>query len=145
MKFIVLFVVLAFTLTGCKDKNLSQKDLTNIPVIRETGNNNQPKETIVNPVSVPSDNATTYTPPRQNSQSDAYHIIVASFSYAERNRAEKLVKDLREKGYPAKIIDSKKRYRISIESFNNMKQANNVRDEYREITDRQDIWILKKD
>lgn len=144
MRFIISFVIAVLIFTACKDKDLSEKDLTNVNIVREF-DNSPVKENSSNTVTAQSDNGKIYNSPRHNTQSDEYHIIVASFSYGERNRAQKLVADLKEKGFPAKTIDSKKRLRVSIESFSNMEQANKARDEYRAITDRQDIWILKKE
>jgi hypothetical protein len=41
------------------------------------------------------------------------------------------------------LISSSQRYRVSIESFPTENEANAARDEYRKITDRQDIWVHK--
>ena len=72
-----------------------------------------------------------------------YHIIVGSFSSAEKKRAEQLVEKLKAQDYPATLISSSQRYRVSIESFPTENEANAARDEYRKITDRQDIWVHK--
>lgn len=152
MKLLIAFFILIYTFTGCQDKKLSPKYLTNISVVRETEESSRntiastPAPTSAEP-SVTAASAPVPSTPQisKTNTPSQYHIIVASFPYAERNRAETLVQKLREKGYPAVVINMKKRYRVSIESFTNESEANAARDEYRKITDRQDIWILKMD
>ena len=56
---------------------------------------------------------------------------------------EQLVEKLKAQDYPATLISSSQRYRVSIESFPTENEANAARDEYRKITDRQDIWVHK--
>jgi hypothetical protein len=70
-------------------------------------------------------------------------ILSWSFSSAEKKRAEQLVEKLKAQDYPATLISSSQRYRVSIESFPTENEANAARDEYRKITDRQDIWVHK--
>ena len=70
-------------------------------------------------------------------------MIVSSFGINEKERAEKLVTQLKVKNYPATLLYSSKRYRVSIESFTSESEANTARDEYRISTDRQDIWVHK--
>lgn len=139
---VIPFFALGLIFTSCKDNSLSPKHLTNVSVVRETvDNNNNESKTPVQPIQ----NENNYIRPTQTTPESEYHIIVGSFSYAEQAKAEKLVKALKEKGYPALIIDAKKRYRISVENFTNPQEANSVRDDYRKITEREDIWILKID
>lgn len=139
MRFVLVFLVLGLSISGCKDKNLSSKHLTCISVVRETEaspSGNQSAQT--QPPSAP---AVSPSVPRQSTAQ--YHIIVASFSAREKARAEKMLSRLKAKNYPATLLYSSNRYRISIESFSSEAEANAARDEYRSITDRQDIWVHK--
>lgn len=140
MKFTLLFLLLSFLLYGCKNKELPAKYLSTITVVRETeGNRNirQTAEEATSPTApIPSQQANIHTGTR-------YHIIVGSFSSAEKKRAEQLVEKLKARDYPATLINSSQRYRVSIESFPTETEANAARDEYRKITDRQDIWVHK--
>lgn len=138
-RYLILLALLFFGMSGCKEKELSSKFLTNIPVMRNIEeSSNTPKQA-----------TTTHTEEKTipavapASSEGKYYIIVGSFGRSERSRAQKLVNGLKSKGYPAEIIDAKGRLRVSIESFTNEKEAEIQRDKYREITDRQDIWIMK--
>lgn len=139
MRFALFFLIFGTIFTACKDKKLSSQHLSTINVVRETesmlsGKQIDKKEERTEPV-----------PQLHEIKRDGtvYHIIVASFGYSEKSRADKLVENLREKGFPASIINSSQRLRVSIESFNSETEAGAARDEYRKITERQDIWILK--
>ncbi|MEG0795050.1 MAG: SPOR domain-containing protein [Odoribacter sp.] len=143
MRLTLAFLILICFITGCKDKEISSKHLSSISVVRETEDNRN--STDINVVAPPEENNTpSVANHQQQAKSPArYHIIVASFSYAEKDRAERLVEQLKAKEYPAIIINSSQRYRVSIESFPTEREANVARNEYREITDRQDIWVHK--
>ena len=142
MKFTLLFLLLSFLIYGCKNKELPAKYLSTITVVRETGGNHNIRQTGEEATS-PS-HATPILPQQANTHSGTrYHIIVGSFSSAEKKRAEQLVEKLKAQDYPATLISSSQRYRVSIESFPTENEANAARDEYRKITDRQDIWVHK--
>ena len=140
-----IIFISAFLFSGCDHKEMASKYLTDVSVVRESGsnagktsasddergNNEAPKTPLSQPV---------YTP---RTARNSYYIIVASYIPSERARAEKLVNGLKAKGYPAQILDAKGRLRVSIESFPTEEEARVERDRYRELTDRQDIWILK--
>lgn len=132
MKLMLVLLAMGCFISGCKNKDLSSQYLSRISVIRDT----EP--------SLPN-SQTTYTPPQTANQQNntQYHIIVASFSAKEKARAEKLLSRLKAKDYPATLLYSSQRYRVSIESFPTEAEANAARDEYRSITDRQDIWVHK--
>lgn len=134
------FLILGCLLGGCKNKELPAEYLSTISVVRQTEGT-----TKNNLQATPSSNKeeiqiTTATAPRSRVK---YHIIVSSFGETEKNRAERLVSQLKAKNYPAVLIYSSKRYRVSIESFTTEAEANAARDEYRAVTDRQDIWVHK--
>lgn len=138
MKLKFASIILLFCVGGCRNQELPDKYLSSLTVVRET-ENNQATESLQNqPKAYPQQTLQ----PRSSSR---YHIIVASFSYAEKARAEKLVSRLKAKNYPATLIHSAKRYRVSIENFATEAEANSARDEYRIATDRQDIWVHKVD
>lgn len=141
MKIILSLLIFCSLFAGCKNTELSPKHLSTITVVRKIGENqNTPKEN----VSTTSGNHTssTYTQPAAG-PATRYHIIVASFSYSQKAKAERLVKQLQAKNYPATLLNSSQRFRVSIESFATEAEANTARDEYRSITDRQDIWVHK--
>ena len=92
---------------------------------------------------IPNQQAENIPEPQHPQQGTRYHVIVSSFSVNEKERAEKLVTQLKAKNYPATLLYSSKRYRVSIESFTSENEANTARDKYRTSTDRQDIWIHK--
>lgn len=138
MKLNSIFIILLFCLGGCHNKELPDKYLSHLSVVRETENNHKTE-------SVQSQPKTYVSQPSHPRSLARYHIIVASFSYAEKARAEKLVSRLKAKNYPATLIHSAQRYRVSIENFATEAEANSARDEYRIATDRQDIWVHKVD
>lgn len=141
MKLILFLSIISCCIYGCKDKELPGKYLSNIAVVREADKtstipapqNEVRTETNEQLVSKPEQ----ITSPKQI----RYHIIVASFNGQEKARAEKLVEKLKAENYPATLLSSSQRYRVSIESFPSEQEANTARDEYRAITDRQDIWV----
>ena len=93
MKFTLLFLLLSFLIYGCKNKELPAKYLSTITVVRETGGNHNIRQTGEEATS-PS-HATPILPQQANTHSGTrYHIIVASFSSAEKKRAEQLAKQL---------------------------------------------------
>lgn len=149
MKLVSAFLVLGCFITGCADGDLPSKHLSRISVIREselTPADNQtarttPKTEIQQPKPQQPAPTVTSTPPQPSYAQ--YHVIVASYSTAEKAKAEKMVAKLRSKNYPATLLYSSQRYRISIESFSSEVEANAARDDYRSITDRQDIWVHK--
>lgn len=144
MRLFIYIFTLIIIATGCKDKKLSQESLTEVSVIRDATDPNTSKEaSSVKEKNDDREETENYTRPNYRQEKAQFHIIVASFTYAEKNKADKLTQSLKAEGYPAIIMDMKKRYRISIESFDNRQQAMKARDKYREITDRQDIWILE--
>lgn len=140
MKLVLFFLVLGCFVTGCKNKDLPSKHLSTISVIRETESKPGSPQPTESPAESPIQQPVTPTP--QFSQT-RYHVIVSSFGATEKARAEKLVSQLKAKNYPATLIYSSQRYRVSIESFLTESEANTARDEYRTITDRQDIWVHK--
>lgn len=143
MKF-SLFILILCCIVSCRNKELPSQYLSNIPVKREAES-----QRTVSPATetVRTENAgTDYMPaPVQTrpATQTRYHIIVASFSYAEKARAERMISQLKAKNYPATLLSSSNRYRVSIESFTTESEANMARDEYRAVTDRQDIWVHK--
>ena len=142
MKTILFSLICLICISGCKNKELSVKDLTQISVIRNSENlKSKPTNT---PPTLPQEN----TPPIQTvlptrKSLDKYYVIVASFSTNEKTKAEKMVERLKAENYPASLLSSSERYRVSIESFPTEKEANIARDKYRTIRNRQDIWVFK--
>lgn len=140
MKLASTIFVLVCLSVGCRDNALSEKNLTHITVVR-----NADKQTVTTiPTETPArvDNYPVVTMPEPAPRA-TYHIIVASYKAADKAKAERLVARLREKDYPASLLYSSQRYRVSIESFTSESEANSARDEYRTTTDRQDIWVHK--
>lgn len=149
MKIVVSLCMLSVLFTACNKNQMASQYLTPTTVKREVPEAPK-KET--SEVSAQQD----MTPVLQNNkplvrksqqpaiEDGVYHIIVASYTETEKGKAYKLATDLKTRlGYPASVIDLKGRYRVSIESFTNEKEAEVARDKYREETDRQDLWILK--
>lgn len=141
-------LVLALCVAGCKDNALPPQQLTNIPVMRnteeagKTAAQNNPDNT-----SAP-DNAATYTSSvtptlDKPSQRCKWYIIVASYRSDEKRRADKLVKGLTAEGYPAEIIETKGRLRISIEYHFSEEKAYERRAEFLKIPGFEGTWILK--
>lgn len=140
MKFALSVFVLACLSIGCRDNGLSEKHLTHITVVR-----NSEKQTVIpTPQETPAQvqEYPVVSMPEPESRA-TYHIIVASYKASDKAKAEKMVARLREKDYPATLLYSSQRYRVSIESFTSEREANSARDEYRQTTDRQDIWVHK--
>lgn len=146
MKVILSFVILSCLLSGCKKKELPSEYLSNIPVARQTENpplNASQPEPVAESMTEPENKQIVSTQPTPPTAKIRYHIIVSSFGANEKTRAEKMISQLRAKNYPATLLYSSQRYRVSIESFATEAEANAARDEYRAITDRQDIWVHK--
>ena len=130
-------------LAGCQTKKMDPKQLTNVTVMRNTEGQNT--STLKNNIPEENARANQNIAPKNQRLADRksqYYIIVASYPLADRPKAEKLTNGLKDKGYPAEIIEAKGRLRVSIERFSTLEEAQIQRDKYREITDRQDIWIL---
>lgn len=130
-------------LAGCQTKKMDPKQLTNVTVMRNIEGQNT--STLKNNIPEENARANQNIAPKNQRLADRksqYYIIVASYPLADRPKAEKLTNGLKDKGYPAEIIEAKGRLRVSIESFSTLEEAQIQRDKYREITDRQDIWIL---
>lgn len=141
MKLMLITLILGCFFYGCKNKELPSEFLSHISVVRET--EGSPSAPQTHPASPADESSVAPTVPVQRVPHVKYHVIVASFGYADKARAEKMVSRLKEKNYPATIISSSQRYRVSIESFPTESEANTARDEYRDVTDRQDIWVHK--
>lgn len=142
----LILAIAAICVAGCKSNKMEPENLTNIQVARnmeERPASNTTAQSVTRQESPSPENKTESNYVPRSRQKATYHIIVASYVRSERAKAEKLVKDLKTKHYPAQLIDAKGRLRISIESFSEEQEAQQERDKYREITDRQDIWILK--
>lgn len=138
--FVLLFSVLL--LAGCNKNKLDPKHLTNITVARhvENADNTRKKKT---EETVSRNQNFGKESSRSVTGKVYYYIIVASYPLSERNRAEKLNRGLQEKGYSSQIIEAIGRLRVSIEKLESYDEACEQRDRYRDVTDRQDIWILK--
>lgn len=140
--FILLFSILLFA--GCDKNKVDPKYLTNVTVVRQvesTDNARKKKMDESTSMNQPSGKEVS----RSVKRKAYYYIIVASYPLSERNRAEKLNRGLQEKGYPSQIIEAIGRLRVSIEKLESYEEACEQRDRYRDVTDRQDIWILKMD
>ena len=124
---------------SCKDKELPAQYLTTMSVVRESS---QPSV-----ASKPSSLTKVQTPPAvvASQAEKKYHIIVGSFALSAKTKAEKLVQQLHTEKYPASLLTSSQRYRVSIESFVSENEANKALDKYRKITNRQDIWVYKSE
>lgn len=150
MKTILSFFAICCLLAGCKNKSLSSDDITEIVVVRNTTEqqNKQQENTPAQQNNWQANASQPFAtsascPTSPNTPATRYHIIVGSFSYSQKAKADYLVEQLRLREYPATIINSANRYRVSIENFATEAEATAARDEYRAITDRQDIWIHK--
>lgn len=135
MKFILYFFLPVCFCTGCKNRELPSQYLSSIPVVREA-------EIFHKPV-----------PPREKSKPSSplplpestahYHIIVSSFGTNEKAQAEKLTLNLKNRNYPASLLYTSNRYRVSIESFPTQAEAQTAQKKYETLLNRQDLWIHK--
>lgn len=139
MKFILPITIACLAVSGCKNKELPSEYLSRIHVVRESSGMTAPHSPALPPEG---QTLSVSTPPSQE-RHPVYHVIVGSFSQAEKVQAERLTEKLKAQGYPASIIHSAQRYRVSIKSFPTASAANAAREEYRALTDREDIWVLK--
>lgn len=142
--FVILFALIG--LSSCKNNTLTSQNLTTVPVARNMEEGEQASQKTTTTVTQPSlgnnPEKLTVAPVSQKSR---YYIIVRSYKEAQRAQAESYVKKLREQAkFPAEIIEAAGRLRISIESFDTEQEAYRQRDAYREATDFQGIWVLKK-
>ncbi len=140
-------LILALCMIGCKDNALPTQQLTNIPVVRNTEEAGKTAQNNSDNSSDPN-KTTTYTSSvapklEKSSQKCKWYIIVASYRNDEKRRAEKLVKGLKAEGYPAEIIETKGRLRISIEYHFSEEKAYERRAEFLKIQGFEGTWILK--
>lgn len=138
-------LILMLCVSSCKDNALPPQQLTNIPVVRNTEEvahtaQNKTNHTSENSPYTPNKATATIAQPVQRQQ---WYIIVASYRANERQRAEKLVKGLKDEGYPAQIIDAKGRLRVSIENYSSEEKAYERRAEFLKIPGFEGTWILK--
>lgn len=141
-------LALALCMTGCKDNTLPPQQLTGIPVVRNTEEAGKtPAQNNPDNSSESNKNATytnSVTPTLDKaSQRCKWYIIVASYRSNEKHRANKLVNGLKTEGYPAEIIETKGRLRISIEYHFSEEKAYERRAEFLKIPGFEGTWILK--
>lgn len=145
MKLSVTLLILSFAISGCGDNKISPQYLTNVSVVRATEeSNNSQKVTPATSQTTASVNTSVQNTgtPVQESSSSQYHIIVRSYNSSQYANAKEMVRKLKEQGYPAMLINKDKRFRVSIEHFNNKVDADNACEEYRKVTENKDIWVL---
>ena len=141
MKIILTLLLFCTLFSACKDKKLSAKYLSNMIVVRET---EAPQK--VAPVQQDSLPPITPAPTPKVTPvvpANKYHIIVASFSATDKAAAEKFTDQLKKKDYPATLLSSPARYRVSIESFPTETAANKAREKYCTLMNRSDLWVFK--
>lgn len=148
MKLILTLCFFMWIAAACNYKKPAPEDLTSISVVRDVADPNEARNESAEKNNILEEKTITpieNTRPQYKKQGPQYHIIVASFTHSERDKADKLVKRLKAMDYNAGIIDMKGRLRVSLASYADKQTAETERDKYREITDRQDIWIFKSD
>ncbi|MGL5681614.1 MAG: hypothetical protein ACRDDZ_01000 [Marinifilaceae bacterium] len=74
-----------------------------------------------------------------------YHIIIGSYTTAQRHQAEKMYRSLMGKGHKAHLIADAPsgRIRVSIECLDSPDTAATARDGYMVKLKRDDLWVLK--
>ncbi len=131
---------LGIILWGCNRQDLPDKYLSKDTVARKT---QALPQTNIAPIPTLPDTPAVVIPPLQSKL--RYHIIVSSFGASEKASAEKLADQLKAKNFPASLLFSSQRYRVSIEGFPTEAEAGTALNKYKEIMKRQDLWILKTD
>ena len=141
-KIIFLFGICGCILSSCNRQKLAPQYLTNITVIRDLNKPNVilSKDTLLNTPSFPKDSTLL---PAVPAEKKTYYIIVGSYSYTERNQAEKFTEKLKTEGYPACLLETNNRLRISIDNFATEQEAIRQRKKYSDLIKREDIWIYK--
>lgn len=147
MRLLFILLISIFVLPGCKDKKISPQYLTNVSVIRETEETNNAQKALVGttsqkPATIISPATDAISEVSGQPSSSQYHIIVRSYNSSKYSEAKEMVRKLKEQGYPAMLVNKDKRFRVSIEHFNNKAEADNACEEYRKITEKNDIWVL---
>jgi len=69
-----------------------------------------------------------------------YHIIAASYKY--KSSAEKLQKELYQRGYPSIVLKQKGKFRVVLQSFMNKDLALIELDRLRQINKKKNLWLL---
>lgn len=141
-KTIFLLGICSCILSSCNRQKLDPRYLTNITVVRDL---NKPKtilskDTLENTPVFQKDS--TFSQPLP-ARKKPYYIIVGSYSYSERKQAEKFTEKLKTAGYPASLLETEKRLRISIDNFATEQEAVRQLKKYADIIKREDIWIYK--
>lgn len=129
---------------GCNRQKMDSKYLTNITVVRDL---NKPVPTSVKDTLENKNNRLlqkdSIFPEIRSPKKGPYYMIVASYTYAERSQAEKSTEKLKAGGYPALLLETGNRLRVSIDNFSTETEANRQRKKYCELMKREDIWIYK--
>lgn len=133
----ILFIGICL-LSGCKEKELPGKYLSDIRVIRQAN----PEKASIAPQPAP-EKKTQAPEAKPVIAQNKFHIIIASFKPADKSKAEKTVAQWKAKQQPASLLSSPERFRLSIKSFPTEEAANAALPEYRTITGREDIWVYK--
>lgn len=147
MKIVLAILFLSCLFSSCKNKSFSTEQLTKLSVTRQA--HKAPEKEIIstdtNVITSPiqSIKREETQPSQKEETTPRFHIIVASYATTEKLEAEKLVQKLKAAHYPASLLFSAQRYRVSIASFNSEKEANLNISKYQEVTKRKDIWIYK--
>ena len=148
MRLLFILLVSGFLFEGCDGKKMQSEYLTNVSATRETEDANNARKTASSPTTLPNTPlntpiATTKLEPTETTPSSSqYHIIVRSYDVSKHKEAQEMVKKLKAQGYPAMSINKDKRFRVSIEHFDNKAEADKACEEYRKITENNDIWVL---
>lgn len=128
--FMSVFVLLMFC--SCNNSKYSKEDYTKTRVkrIANIKENIQEAKTVRNNVDSLSIEKSVIK----------FHIIIASTT--NKRTAIALANSYKSKGYNAKLIQSGKSYRLSIDSYKTKDAANNAKETYIKDLNKKDIWIL---
>ena len=141
MKIIITILLLSSCIFGCKNKELSNDQLSKITVVRHI----EKKRNSIQQQNSESDSMKIIQEQNKKNAIKRFHIIVASYQSKDKINAEKLVQKLIRQKHHAELISSANRYRVSIANFTNEQAANGALDKYKGITQRNDIWVYKEE
>lgn len=135
------------TASKTSENNPSQDDTPKVDIPSQntgdtmTAHTTQPTHEATIEAQTNQSNALQYVPV-ETSPGFKYHIIAGSFT--ERENAEKLQRELVNKGFKAEIISHDTMYRVSMGWYSNFERAQQEVDRLLELEDQTKLWIFKQ-
>jgi hypothetical protein len=137
MQKLLPLILIIFLFTSCNNSDYRKNTYTKTRVQRVGIANNK----ISKEKPVPTSGYGLSSPKKEVVKSVQYHIIAASST--NKKTAKSLIHIYKRYSKTSKLISSNGRFRISIASFNNMKEAKENKEKYAILLKKNDLWVFK--